>query len=110
MPAEGEAEMGGRIMGKIKVGVLGATGAVGQRLVRLLNDHPWFETEAMSGSERSAGKVYRDTIRPMPSAAGYPADHVLDMRLVASEPEAFSGCKVVFSALPAEVARDLEPR
>ena len=42
----------------INVGVLGATGAVGQRFVQLLADHPWFNLEALTASERSAGKEY----------------------------------------------------
>ena len=40
------------------VGVLGATGMVGQRLVQLLADHPWFELQALAASERSAGRTY----------------------------------------------------
>ena len=47
-------------MGKIPVAVLGATGAVGQRFVRLLADHPWFEIAALAASERSVGRPYAD--------------------------------------------------
>ena len=42
----------------INVGVLGATGAVGQRFVELLADHPWFNLTTLAASERSAGKQY----------------------------------------------------
>ena len=45
---------------KIKVGVLGATGAVGQRFISLLDGHPWFEVTELYASERSAGKRYVD--------------------------------------------------
>ncbi|MCK4452650.1 MAG: aspartate-semialdehyde dehydrogenase, partial [Anaerolineae bacterium] len=45
-------------MEKIKVGILGATGMVGQRFVQLLADHPWFEIAALAASERSVGMPY----------------------------------------------------
>ena len=46
----------------IKVGVLGATGAVGQRFVQLLAEHPWFDLVTLTASERSAGKKYGDVV------------------------------------------------
>src|SRR5437667_6913134 len=96
-------------MSKTKVGVLGATGAVGQRLVRLLNGHPWCEVAAMAGSERTTGKLFSETLRPAPAIVGAVSDDLLNMRLSPSEPASFSECKIVFSALPADAARDLEP-
>ena len=42
---------------KLKVGILGATGMVGQRFITLLYDHPWFEIEVLAASARSAGKT-----------------------------------------------------
>jgi len=51
-------------MSKIKVGILGATGAVGQRFVQLLENHPWFEVGALTGSDRSVGQTYTDACRP----------------------------------------------
>ncbi len=45
---------------KRKVAILGATGAVGQRFIQLLQGHPWFKIEVLAASERSAGKKYRD--------------------------------------------------
>ena len=45
---------------KLKVGVLGATGMVGQRFVTLLENHPWFELVAVAASPRSAGKTYEE--------------------------------------------------
>ena len=58
-------------MAKIKVAVLGATGAVGQRFVQLLDNHPWFEVTALTGSDRTVGQVYGEACRwvldkPMP--------------------------------------------
>jgi aspartate-semialdehyde dehydrogenase len=49
-------------MSKLKVGVLGATGMVGQRFITLLADHPWFEPVEVAASPRSAGKSYRDAV------------------------------------------------
>ena len=95
-------------MDKIDVGVLGATGAVGQRLVRMLDGHPWFRVAAMAGSARTTGKLYGDTLRPS-VGGGRLSDELLNARLLASSADSFSGCKVVFSALPAEAARELEP-
>lgn len=97
-------------MSKIKVGVLGATGMVGQRIVRLLHEHPWFEVGAMSGSERSAGKRYVDALRPSPASWGPLDPAVENMVLTESDIEAFGDCKVIFSALHAEAAMDLEPK
>jgi aspartate-semialdehyde dehydrogenase len=59
---------------KWRAGVLGATGMVGQRLVKLLADHPWFELTAAAASERSSGKTYAEAVRwhlegPIPEAA-----------------------------------------
>ena len=45
---------------KISVGVLGATGAVGQKFVKLLENHPWFELTELAASDRSAGKAYKE--------------------------------------------------
>lgn len=47
---------------KLKVGVLGATGMVGQRFVTLFENHPWFELVAVAASPRSAGKTYEEAV------------------------------------------------
>lgn len=92
-------------MARVKVGVLGATGLIGQRLVQLLYDHPWFELSVLSASERSVNKRYGDAVRwrlpfDIPTSAS-------DMRIA---PVGTSlDCAVLFSALPADVARDVEP-
>ena len=48
---------------KIPVGILGATGVVGQRFIQLLEHHPWFETAWLAASERSAGQSYQAVVR-----------------------------------------------
>ncbi|MEP7358926.1 MAG: aspartate-semialdehyde dehydrogenase [Anaerolineales bacterium] len=92
-------------MPKIKVAVLGATGAVGQRFVQLLEHHPWFEVAALTGSDRTVGQRYGDGCRwilPQPMPAG-----VRDLVVLPTEP-GFEAA-LAFSALPAEIARDAEP-
>lgn len=72
---------------KIKVGILGATGMVGQRFVTLLADHPWFEITALAASARSAGKTYEEAVggrwkmqTPMPdSVKGITVEDVADV-------------------------------
>jgi len=90
---------------RLKVGILGATGAVGQRFVDLLEDHPWFEVAALYGSERSAGKPYREAVDwrvPVPRPTY--ADH-----LTVQEMKPDDEVDLVFSALPREPARTVEP-
>ena len=58
-PESGSARLSG---GKLKVAVLGATGMVGQQLVRLLTDHPWFEVAVVAASANSAGKTYAEAV------------------------------------------------
>jgi len=92
------------IKNKISVAILGATGAVGQRFIQLLADHPWFEIVALAGSERSVGQRYGDLRWVLDSD---PPSHVGDMIVAAPEP-GLPG-KIVFSALPSDVAREIEP-
>ena len=91
----------------IPVAVIGATGSVGQRFVSLLDNHPWFKVVALAASDRSEGKTYANACRwvlsdPMPEWAR-------GMVLVPSTPQSIQGARIVFSALPADQARDLEP-
>jgi len=94
-------------MNKIKVGVLGATGAVGQRFVQLLEDHPYFELTTLAASDRSAGKLYKDACTwylgaDMPSYAK-------DKKVVLTDPKQFpKDVKIIFSAMPAENALEVE--
>ncbi len=91
---------------KLPVAILGATGAVGQRLVAALADHPWFEIAALAASERSAGKPYGDAVRwllpePIPECArSLPV-------VKAGDPLA---PKLLFSALDKGPALEFEPR
>ncbi|MBD3342268.1 MAG: aspartate-semialdehyde dehydrogenase, partial [Candidatus Lokiarchaeota archaeon] len=50
-------------MEKIKIGILGATGMVGQTFIKLLQGHPWFEISHLAASPRSAGKTYKDAVK-----------------------------------------------
>jgi aspartate-semialdehyde dehydrogenase len=93
-------------MERVGVGIVGATGAVGQRLVSLLVDHPWFEIVALAGSGQAAGRLYGDSYKQ--GAAALPPA-LRAMPLAEPDPAAFAGAKLVFSALPAEVAQTLEP-
>ena len=98
---------------KIKVGVLGATGAVGQRFIQLLADHPYFEIGALTASDRSAGKRYADAAKWL-LRGGMPAA-VEDMVLVPTEPDAIGSARgagadvrLLFSALPGGAAGQVE--
>ncbi len=91
-------------MEKIPVGILGATGMVGQQFVRLLSDHPWFEITALAASERSEGKTYAEATTWI--VPGEMPEAVREMPVMKCEPDL--PCKIVFSALPAEEAGPLE--
>ncbi len=90
--------------GRIPVAVLGATGAVGQRFVSLLDGHPWFRVTALAASERSAGKRYADVTRwfidqPMPEWAAA-------MEVIPCEPGL--DARIAFSGLDSSVAGAIE--
>ena len=92
------------------VGILGATGTVGQRFIQLLAEHPWFNITWLAASDRSAGKTYAEACSwkldtPLPS-------RVAGMVLQPNTPEASTTPvpRVIFAALDAGVARELEPR
>lgn len=91
-------------MDRIQVGILGATGMVGQRFVQLLADHPWFEISALAASERSEGIPYGEACHWVVSEE-MPA---LVKEVVVQECEPGLNCRLVFSALPAEVAGPVE--
>jgi aspartate-semialdehyde dehydrogenase len=91
---------------KIAVGVLGATGAVGQKFVSLLEDHPWFELTELAASDRSAGKSYKDAVTWRQYSAI--PDPLKDKLVKACEPNL--DCRVVFSGLDASIAGDVEEK
>jgi len=89
---------------KFRAGILGATGTVGQRLVELLADHPWFELTEVAASERSSGKKYSEAVNwhlntSIPVAAA---------NLVVKSLEPALDCDFVFSALDSSVAGPAE--
>ncbi len=90
----------------IKVGVLGATGAVGQRFVQLLADHPWFDLVTLTASERSAGKKYGDVVN-WKLDAPFP-EKVRNLLVSPTSVKGAKGVELVFSALPAEIAGKVE--
>jgi aspartate-semialdehyde dehydrogenase len=93
----------------VRVGILGATGAVGQRFIQLLDDHPTFEIAALTASEDSAGKPYREAAKwrvgtPIP-------DDVAAMTVGRTDPDAVGDdVDLLFSSLPSGVAADVEPQ
>ncbi len=92
----------------VRVGILGATGAVGQRLIQLLDPHPEFEIAALTASESSEGKEYRDAAKwrvdsPIP-------DDVADTTVTATDPDAVpDDVDLLFSSLPSSVGAAVEP-
>ncbi|MGQ4554979.1 aspartate-semialdehyde dehydrogenase [Halobellus sp. GM3] len=92
----------------VRVGILGATGAVGQRFIQLLDDHPTFELAALTASESSAGKSYRDAAKwrvntPIP-------EDVAEMKVSATAPEEVpDDVDLLFSSLPSGAAAEVEP-
>jgi len=95
------------LAGKIKVGVLGATGIVGQKFVKLLEKNPWFRLEIVAASEKSVGKVYGEAIRG--SGENF-SDEIKELEVKPLNPKAFRNedVDIVFSALPSDVAYQIE--
>ena len=91
--------------GKWRAGVLGATGLVGQRIVNLLADHPWFELTEVAASERSSGKRYCRSC-PLASGCADPAKQRATCVVKGLEPTL--DCDFVFSALDSSVAGEAE--
>lgn len=93
-------------MQKIKVGILGATGSVGQKFIELLENHPWFEISSVAASDRSSLRPYREAVNwfmqtPIPpSIAQMPVDRC----------EPGLDCKMIFSGLDSSVAGEIETK
>ncbi len=99
-------------MTKIPVGVLGATGVVGQQYIQLLADHPWFEVTFLASSQRSANQCYGDAVagrwrqpQPIPENIAKLTVHTLDALDVAKQ-----RCRLVFSAVGSDIAEAFEQR
>ena len=96
---------------KLEIGILGATGMVGQRFIQLLENHPWFQISWLAASDRSSGKKYEDAAKwrldtPCP-------ERIAKMTISPADPLSPSGQaapKIVFAALDADIAREMEPR
>lgn len=93
-------------MSKLQIGILGATGVVGQRFIQMLEHHPWFEVVWLAASDRSEGKAYAEAVRwrlktPIP-------ENVAKMKVSPAGPE--GAPKIIFAALDASIAAELEPK
>jgi aspartate-semialdehyde dehydrogenase len=91
---------------RLPIGILGATGMVGQRYIQLLENHPWFEVAWLAASDRSSGKTYAEAANwrldtPMPK-------RIAGMTVQPATPE--TAPKVIFASVDAAYARELEPR
>jgi aspartate-semialdehyde dehydrogenase len=91
---------------KYPIGILGATGMVGQRFIQLLENHPWFQVAWLAASDRSSDKPYGEAAKwrldsPLP-------DRIAKMRVSPADPE--GAPRIIFAALDAAVAREMEPR
>src|SRR4051812_21589236 len=91
-------------MSRVSVGILGATGMVGQQFIALLANHPWFKVDYLGASERSAGKKFRDAAAwrlasPLPDDV---AERVVETAAPGTAP------KLVFSGLDSSVAGEIE--
>ncbi len=95
-------------MKKFKAGILGATGVVGQQFVKILSNHPFFEVTAVTGSAKSSGKTYGDATDW--SVTNYLPEIVSDLNVLDTDANAIlrNDIDLVFSALPASIAYDLE--
>ncbi len=91
-------------MKKYRVGILGATGMVGQRFIQLLERHPQFEITAVAASDRSQGKPYAEACSWR--LAGEMPQAVRSMRVESPAPPL--DCDLVFSSLPGDIARETE--
>lgn len=89
---------------KLSVGILGATGTVGQRFIQLLENHPLFEITALAASDRSQGKTYAEACSW--KLAGEMPDSVKP--IIVSACETPLNCELIFSSLPSDIARETE--
>jgi len=89
---------------KFRVGILGATGMVGQRFIQLLENHPQFEITALAASDRSQGKTFQEACTWR--LAGEMPAFVKSMTVAAPQPPL--DCELIFSSLPGDIARESE--
>ena len=102
-------------MDKKRVAIIGVTGSVGQEFVQSLNSHPWFQVTQIAASERSAGKKYLDAIRDPSGIIAWGVDgeipeYIKEMVVKTIDELDVSKLDLVFSAVEAEAARDIETK
>src|SRR3989338_9216291 len=95
---------------KIPIGILGATGMVGQRYIQLLENHPWFEVAFVAASSRSAGMTYADAVgarwvmdTPIPALV-----NILTMFDATEVSAAAATCQLVFSCLEMDTKEQVQ--
>jgi aspartate-semialdehyde dehydrogenase len=91
---------------KYPIGILGATGMVGQRYIQLLENHPWFQITWIAASDRSSGKPYNEAAKwrldtPMPERIA---------KMIVAPAETAGAPKTIFASVDAAFARELEPK
>jgi aspartate-semialdehyde dehydrogenase len=91
---------------KLPVGILGATGIVGQRFIQMVERHPWFEVAWLAASDRSEGRPYAEAAR-WKLKTSIPAN-VAKMTVAPARPE--GAPKIIFAALDSSIAREMEPQ
>ncbi len=92
------------MMNRIPIAILGATGAVGQRMIQLLANHPWFEIAVLTGSDRTIGRPYGELVRWI--LDGQPPAHIANM--VVQPSDKVADVALALSALPTDAARSYE--
>src|ERR1700674_1826846 len=90
---------------RIEVGILGATGMVGQHFINFLQGHPWFDLTWLGASDRSAGKLYRDAATW--HLSGCPPPEGAHQIVQDSKPDR-DAPQLLFSAMDASVATEIE--
>jgi aspartate-semialdehyde dehydrogenase len=95
---------------KIKVGIMGCTGLVGQQFIRMLENHPYFEVAALSASSKSVGKRFYEAVDWI--TANRIPEEVKNITLAEIDPQTLKrmGIQVLFSALPSDVAKEMEKK
>lgn len=91
-------------MNRIPIAILGATGAVGQRMIQLLANHPWFEIAVLTGSDRTIGRPYGELVRWV--LDGSPPAHIANM--IVQPTDKVAEVALALSALPTDAARAYE--
>jgi aspartate-semialdehyde dehydrogenase len=102
-------------MVKLRAAIIGATGLAGQQFIAALREHPWLEVGGLAASERNAGKTYAEALRTANGMLGWFVSEplpskVASMKVIAGNEVRATDYDLVFSAVEADVARELEPR